>query len=677
MPKDRGFFGPDEVEALKDYTTKIGDPGVFPFTRGQHATMFNEALGGRLPVVRPFAGLGTPQATNKRFKEILRRGGTGLSVALDIVTLYGYDPIHPLARHQVGWDGVSVSTVQDMDILFRGIPIDRLSVSKTINAPAAQLYSMYRAVAEGRNIPAIKLSGTYQNDPYKEYGGGQNECLYPVDKGLRLAIDLIEHSAHYTPGINGISVSGYHYREARATAAQEGGLTLSGAKDCLRRCIERGLSPNMAASQISFFIDVHNDFFEEIAKMRAMRHRWAEITRDCGVTDPKAQGFRFHAQTAGRSLTRQQSKNNIVRVAFQCLAAVLGGARSIHPNSYDEVLCTPTEESLQVAIRTLQILFYETNILKWSDPLGCSPLLEQLTDEMYEKIKEVERSIDEFGGMEQAIDACFPQRMLHQSAIADQRCIVAREQKIVGVNIFEGGVKENEADFEEEIERRRRYEPEQIRAFREFIKSRSGRTANAAVDNIKQAAERGENMIPSLIDAAKSSVTLGEQCAALREVWGKYEEPADVSSPLTRKEALKITGGFLFSEPTRILLTKVGLDGHMVGINIFRDLFRAMGAEVISLGLRCTPEMIAKAAVEEDVDLIAASVLTGFAPDCFKDLKRCMKTAGRADIPIIGGGIMLQKHQKKLAQCGIKTFLPDTDYKEIIQVIREVVENDF
>lgn len=673
MPKERGFLRPEEV--LTDYLSKLNDPGAYPFTRGIYPTMYREGAGGKKPTLRQFAGHGTAEETNERFKTILALGGTGLSTAFDLPTLMGKDSDDALAEGQVGWDGVAIDTLADMEDLFAGIPLDRTTVSMTINAPAAVVLAMYIAAAEKRGFPRATLGGTTQNDILKEYIA-QKEWLFPVEKGVKLVVDTIEFCAREMPKWHPVSVSGYHIREAGSSAVQELAYTLADGAWYVRKTIERGLAPDTFAPRLSFFFDVHNNFFEEIAKLRAARRLWARIMRDqFGARDTKSLWCRIHAQTAGCTLTRKEPINNIVRVAYQALAALLGGVQSIHTNSYDEVICTPTEKALKIAIRTQQILLEETEICNWIDPLGGSWLVESLTDAIEEAALREMDAIEQFGGMEKAIAAYYPQRQIHAEALKDQRRVEDASRKIVGVNCYEDYAEEASdiADIAAELDTRKGFERRQRER---LIAVRRGRSADAvkrALNDLKRTAERDENLMPHLLEAVKAYATVGEISKALQSVWGAYREQESTSPRLRRDEIEKITGGAKFKRPVRVVLAKGGLDGHTRGIWILADLFRAMGAEVIYLGLHLSMEEIAKAAIEEGADFVGLSCLIGSPLALFSSLAEKLRAAGRSDIRIIGGGIVLPREQRHLEQeLGIgKIFLPDTPFADIVRYLIE------
>jgi len=656
--------------------------GEYPFARGIYPDMYRT----KKPTIRQFAGHGLATHTNERFKKIISLGGpqAGLSTAFDLPTLYGDDSDSRLSKWEVGWDGVAIDTLSDMENLFSEIPIDKLTVSMTINAPAAIIMAMYIAAAEKRGIYPSHLCGTIQNDILKEYIA-QNEYIYPLKHGMRLGIDLMEYSSRYMPKWHPVSISGYHIREAGSSAVQEVAYTHENGITYADALLKRGLKVEDFAPKFSFFFDVHNNFFEEIAKFRAARMLWAEIMHkkyrmpipdNYNLKDPKLQALwcRIHAQTAGCTLTRNQPMNNIVRVSYQALAALLGGAQSIHTNSYDEVLCVPTERSVKAAIRTQQILLEETGIPDFIDPLGGSELIECLTDKIYEEAKKEISIIESLGGMEDAIAESYPQRKIHEHSIEERR----KNNRIVGENIY---VDENEnlemeiTDIVEEVELRRGFEEEQKKRLFKVKKERSQSAMASAISSIKLAAERKENIMPVLIAAVKTQATLGEICGALRDVWGEADEAPNVSTSVSYKEALEITKGYKFPKPVRILMAKAGHDGHTRGFYILRDIFRAMGAEVIHLGLRASPEAIAKAAAEEDVQMVGLSAHIGYVPGFFKDLQENLKSFGRRDIEIIGGGIMLPQHERIIKEkLGIKKLFvpgPTSDFSHIIESLKE------
>ena len=685
MSPDKGFLTPDDFFAsalagldedarssfsklvTDHYREQIGDPGEFPFTRGVYSTMYR----GRKPTIRQFAGHGLATDTNERFKTVLRLGGTGLSTAFDLPTLMGRDSDDPISEGQVGWDGAAVDTLADMEDLFDGIPIEDITVSMTINGPAAIVLAMYFAMAQKRGIPLEQLGGTTQNDILKEYIA-QKEWLFPIEKGVDLVVDTMEFCAHQVPKWHPVSISGYHIREAGATAVQELAYTLADGAWYVRKAIERGMDVHEFAPRLSFFFDVHNDFFEEIAKLRAARRLWARIMRDeFGVTDARSQWCRIHAQTAGVTLTRKEPLNNIARVGLQALAAMLGGVQSLHTNSYDEVFSTPTENALKLALRTQQILQDESEITQWVDPLGGSWLIEELTDRLERQARQEIEAIDRLGGMEAAIELYYPQRSIHASAVRDQRAVESGDRKIVGVNVHQDSDDEgvDVAGLMDELKTRRGFEQRQIERLRRIKGQRSAVEVESALADLRRAAESGEKMMPSLIRAVSTYATVGEASRALQAVWGEYHE-LDVTSPgLSPQELLDVTQGKRFSRPVRFLLAKGGLDGHTRGIWILADLLRSMGAEVVYAGLHCSMREVAKAAVEEDVDAVGLSSHIGSPTVFYSRLKEELRHYGRDDILITGGGIMLPEDQRFLEEeLGVgPVFPPDTPLQEVVE----------
>jgi methylmalonyl-CoA mutase N-terminal domain/subunit len=503
--------------AAFDVNRQLGQPGEFPFTRGIHPTMYR----GRLWTMRQFAGFGSAADTNRRYKFLLEHGQTGLSVAFDFPTLMGYDSDHPRSEGEVGKCGVAISSLADMEDLFRGIPLDQVSTSMTINGPAAILFCFYVAAAEKQGVPIAKLRGTVQNDILKEYMA-QHAWVYPVEPALKVIVDMFEWSAQHTPLWNTISISGYHIREAGATAAQELAFTLANGFTYVERGVARGLDIDRFAARLSFFWDIHNDFFEEIAKLRAARRIWARHMRDrYRAKQPRSWMMRFHSQTAGVTLTAQQPLNNVVRVAYQALAAVLGGTQSLHTNSLDETLALPTEQSVQVALRTQQILAHETGIADVIDPLGGSHYIEALTDQLEREAEALFAEIASVGGVVRGIETGWFQRQIAQSAAAFQRKIEAGEQVIVGVNDF---LSESDhpveilkvSDDAEEGQRRR------MGALRA---ERDNALVERRLEELRQAGEADQNVIGPMLDCARAYCTLYEIRHALERVWGAYREP--------------------------------------------------------------------------------------------------------------------------------------------------------
>ena len=494
-----------------------GLPGVFPFLRGIHPTMYR----GKLWTMRQFSGFGTARDTNERYKFLLARGQTGLSVAFDFPTLMGYDSDHPRSEGEVGKCGVAISSLLDMEELFEGIPLDRVSTSMTINGPAAMLFCFYVAAAERQGVDIGKLQGTIQNDMLKEYMA-QHAWIFPVEPALKVIVDLFDWAATHTPNWNTISISGYHIREAGATAAQQLAFTLANGFCYVEHGLARGLDVDSFAPRLSFFWDVHNDFFEEIAKMRAARRIWAQVMRQkFGARNPRSWQMRFHCQTAGVSLAAQQPHNNIVRVAYQALAAVLGGTQSLHTNALDETLALPTEESVRIALRTQQILAYETGVPNVADPLGGSYYVEALTDGLEREAAGLFAEIEAQGGVVHAIETGWFQRQIAESAARFQGEVEQGRRVVVGLNDF---VEESEPPLEilrigNEAERLQRERMAVLRA------SRDQAAVDACLEALRQAAVEGRNVIPSMLDCARVYGTLFEIRHVLEQVYGTYREP--------------------------------------------------------------------------------------------------------------------------------------------------------
>jgi methylmalonyl-CoA mutase N-terminal domain/subunit len=512
-------YGPEHLEA-RGFTpeARLGAPGAFPFTRGPHRTMYR----GKPWTMRMFSGFGTPDDTNARFKYLLAHGQTGLSTAFDMPTLMGYDPDHPRARGEVGREGVSVATLADMRRLFADIPLDQVSTSMTINAPAVVVLAMYEALAEERGIDPARLAGTIQNDMFKEFIA-QKEWICGLGPHLRIVRDMLVHCTRRMPRWNTISVSGYHIREAGATAVQELAFTLADGIGYLQLGREAGLDIDAFAPRLSFFWDIHSDFFEEVAKLRAARRMWAHIVRDrFGAKDPRSWLLRAHAQTAGVSLVAQQPLNNVVRTSLQALAAVLGGVQSLHTNSYDETYALPTEQAATLALRTQQIIAEETGIPRVVDPLGGSYFVEALTDQMESEAERYLRHIDALGGMARAIEEGYPQREIAAAAYAHQRMVDAGERVVVGVNRYES----SEETAIPTLKIDPAVEPDQIDRIRVIRARRDGAAAQAGLDGVRRACEGEDNVMDAVLAAVKAEVTLGEVCQVFRDVFGEHRDPA-------------------------------------------------------------------------------------------------------------------------------------------------------
>ncbi|KPK75455.1 MAG: methylmalonyl-CoA mutase [Gemmatimonas sp. SM23_52] len=500
------------------YSEKLGFPGEYPFTRGPYTTMYRT----RLWTMRQFSGYGTAEETNQRYKYLLDHGQTGLSIAFDFPTLMGYDSDDPHSEGEVGVGGVAISSLADMETLFDGIPLKDVSVSMTINGPAMMLYCFLLATAEKQGVDLKELRGTIQNDILKEYMA-QHAWIYPPEPALKIIGDIFEWSSANAPKFNTISISGYHIREAGATAVQELAFTLKNGFTYVEQGIERGLDVDWFAPRLSFFWDVHNDFFEEIAKFRAARRIWARQMREgYGAKSPESWRLRTHAQTAGVSLMAQQPENNIARVAYQGLAAVLGGTQSLHTNALDETLALPTEKAVRIALRTQQILAYETGVANVIDPLAGSYYVEWLTDRMEEDAEAIFAEIDSMGGVVAGIEEGYFQRQIALSAERFQQEVESNQRIIVGVNEFTGG--NEEVDIETlkigpEIEEKQRARLTELRA------RRNGKQVQRALERLAEAAENDENIMPPMLDAVRAYATLGELRHALERVYGRFREP--------------------------------------------------------------------------------------------------------------------------------------------------------
>jgi len=503
---------------LKDfqYLKDLGFPGEYPFTRGVHASMYR----GRLWTMRQFSGFGTAEDTNKRYKYLLSHGQTGLSVAFHLPTLMGIDSNHPLAQGEIGKCGVAVDSLADMEILFNSIPLDKVSTSMTINAPAPVLWAMYIAVAEKQGLSPRVISGTIQNDILKEYIA-QKTYIFPPKPSMKLIVDTFEYGSKEVPRWNTISISGYHIREAGSTALQELAFTLRDGIEYVEWALERGLKIDKFAPRLSFFFNAHNDFFEEIAKFRAARRIWAEVMKKrFGARKPRSWWLRFHTQTSGVSLMAQQPYNNIVRVTLQALAAVLGGTQSLHTNSLDETYALPSEKAVTIALRTQQIIAHESGVANSIDPLGGSYLVEKLTKKMEEEAKAYIRKIDDMGSMVKAIELGFPQREIIESAYNYQRAVEKKEKIIVGVNAYQMEYEPIPIlQIDEAVTK------QQLARLKEVKKTRNNSLVKSNLADLKKAARDNLNLMPFILRCVKSYATLGEVIDALKEVYGQYQEP--------------------------------------------------------------------------------------------------------------------------------------------------------
>lgn len=502
--------------AQEDYMTEMGFPGEYPYTRGVQPTMYR----GRYWTMRQYAGFATAEESNRRYRFLLDQGQTGLSVAFDLPTQIGYDSDNQVAIGEVGKVGVAIDSLWDMETLFNGIPLDQVSTSMTINAPAAILLAMYMAVAENQGVSSEKLRGTIQNDILKEYSS-RGTYIFPPKPSMRIITDIFSYCVEKVPMWNTISISGYHIREAGSTAVQEVAFTLANGIAYVDAALEAGLEVDTFGPRLSFFFNAHLDFLEEIAKYRAARRLWAKIMKErFGARNPKSMMIRFHTQTAGCTLTAQQPKNNIVRVAFQALAAVLGGTQSLHTNSMDEALCLPSEEAVQIALRTQQLIANETGVADTVDPLGGSYYLETLTREIYERADEYIKKIDEMGGAVEAVEQGFIQREIQDSAYKYQREIEKEERVVVGVNRFQ--------TEEEKPTNLLRVDPEvrvgQIEQLRRLKSERDDEKVKQSLAALKAGAEGKDNLMPLILDAVRAYGTLGEISDVLRGVFGEYQQ---------------------------------------------------------------------------------------------------------------------------------------------------------
>jgi methylmalonyl-CoA mutase N-terminal domain/subunit len=502
------------------YMESLGLPGEYPFTRGVQPTMYRS----RLWTMRMFAGFGTPEQTNERFKYLLSQGQTGLSTAFDFPTLMGYDSDSPRSLGEVGMCGVAVDTLRDMEVLFDGIPLDKVTTSMTINGPAIVLLAFYIALADVRGIPRDKIGGTVQNDCLKEFIA-QHAWLVPPRPAMRIVTDMIEFCTTEVPKWNTVSISGYHIREAGATAAQELAFTLADGLGYVQWGVERGLDVDAFAPRLSFFLDVHNDFFEEIAKFRAARRLWAKLVKTrFGAKNPESMKLRTHAQTAGVSLTAQQPYNNVVRVALQAMAAVLGGTQSLHTNSLDETYALPTEDSVTIALRTQQIIAEETGVANTVDPLAGSYFVEWMTDKLEAEALEIIERIDSMGGIVEAVEKGYPQREIAASAYRFQRQLEAGERVMVGVNAYESESNTSNIPLlriDDEVQKT------QVANLKKVKESRDAARVASCLEAVRVAAAEGTNLMPPIIEAAKAYCTQQEICDVLRGVFGTYTDPAE------------------------------------------------------------------------------------------------------------------------------------------------------
>lgn len=508
-------YTPEDTESI-DYAESIGFPGIHPYTRGVQPTMYR----GKLWTMRQYAGFGTAKESNLRYKFLLEKGQTGLSIAFDLPTQMGYDSDHQMSLGEIGKVGVAIDSLADMEILFDGIPLDKVSTSMTINAPAAVLLAMYIAVAEKQGIPGDKLNGTIQNDVLKEYIA-RGTYIFPPKPSMKIITDIFAYCSKHVPKWNMISISGYHIREAGSTAVQEVAFTLANGIEYVKAALDSGLDVDGFAPRLSFFFNAHNDLLEEVAKFRAARFLWAKIMKErFNAKNPKSLMMRFHTQTAGSTLTAQQPDNNIIRVAVQTLAAVLGGTQSLHTNSRDEALALPTEHSVQIALRTQQIIAQESGVTNTIDPLAGSYYVESLTNTIVQKSEELIEKINKIGGMIQAVEKGFVQKQIQDSAYQYQRSIEENERIIVGVNQYKTPetVKPELLKVDPEIGEEQIVRLKKVKSERDNVRVASG------LDKIHNAVKNGDNIMPHIVEAVKTYATLGEICDVLRSEYGEYKE---------------------------------------------------------------------------------------------------------------------------------------------------------
>src|SRR3989344_1867791 len=671
MPKERGFWRPDEISV--EYKKDLGDPGEYPFTRGLYPEMYRR----RKPTIRQFHGEGLASQTNARSKKILAElellnEPLALSIAYHIVTLMRYVSDDPHAVAQVGWDGVAVDTLADVEELFADIPLDKVSVSKTINAVAAYMLAMHIVAAERNGFDRSILMGTTQTDILKEHAA-QKEYAVPEEAGLKLVIDMIEFCAREMPQWHPISISGYHIREAGATAAQEVAYTLGNGIEYVRGALARGLSIDSFAPKLSFFFDVHNDFFEEIAKLRAARKLWARIMKEkFGSIDNRSLWCRMHTQTSGFSLMREEPQNNIVRIALQSLAGHLGGQQSGHTNSYDEVWSVPTEEAVTVAIRTQQIIQEETGICDFPDPLAGSYLVERMTKDIEEAAEAEINRVEEMGGMLQALKVGYPQRQIHLSALAYDAKVEQGLIRRVGVSAK--AAQEPPEVTRAIISRRALHLREtQMERLAEVKRNRDRNAVAAALLEVREAAQRGENVMSALIEAARAYVTVGEIRTALQSVFGVHRE-REVFIPFPKNHHLfSLAQKYRLKRPLRVLLTNAGLDGHTRPLYELAGFLRNLGLDVILPGLHTSYIEDARRALQEDVQVVAVSTHVGDPIEFFGALIGELERIGKKDAVIIGGGIVDSVALGALHQMGVKYFVTgDESFERVAQVFAEI-----
>ncbi len=643
------------TEADLPIPAAIGLPGAYPFTRGVYSSMYR----GRLWTVRQFAGFGTADETNERFRYLLEHGQQGLSTAFDMPSLMGHDSDHPLALGEVGREGVAIDTLDDMQTLFEGIDVGEVSVSMTINAPAAIMLAFYVVAAERQGIGPDRLSGTIQADILKEYIA-QKEWCFPIDPAMRLLGDMVEWCSTDMPRWHPVSISGYHIREAGSTAAQELAFTLKDGLTYVEQAIERGLDVDDFAPRLSFFFNAQIDFFEEIAKYRAARRIWArELRETFGARNPKSWLMRFHTQTAGVSLTAQQPLNNITRTAIEALAGVLGGTQSLHTNSYDEALALPTEEAVQIALRTQQVIAHETGVANTIDPLGGSYFVESLTDRLEELAYDYFRRIDELGGMVEAVKQNFPQREIADASYELQTEIDAGDRVVVGVNRFQnhGDAEIRTLRIDPAVERKQLDRLQGVRA------RRDGRGVEDTLAGLRTNAARADHEPHA--GAARVRARPCERGRDHRRAAGRLGRV-----PRVPRLLMGAGGG----RKLRVVVAKPGLDGHDRGAKIIARALRDAGMEVIYTGLHQTPEQIVETVIQEDADAVGLSILSGAHMTLVPRIVALLRAQGVDDVIVTVGGTIPSHDIPELERLGVAAvFTPGAPLRDIIEFLQRSV----
>ena len=655
LPRER-LYGPASGAA----PDAIGEPGAFPFTRGLHPSGYR----GRLWTMRQYAGFGTAAESNRRYRYLLEQGTTGLSVAFDLPTQIGYDSDAPQAGGEVGRVGVAIDSLEDMETLLEGLPLDRVSTSMTINATASILLALYVAVARRRGIPEGALSGTIQNDILKEYVA-RGTYIFPPGPSLRLVTDVLAYGAAHVPKWNTISISGYHIREAGATAPQELAFTFANALEYVRAARQAGLDPDRFGERLSFFFACHSDFLEEVGKFRAARRLWARLMRErFGVENPKAQQLRFHVQTGGVTLTAQQPDNNVVRVALQALTAVLGGCQSLHTNAKDEALALPTEASARLALRTQQVIAFETGVADTVDPLGGAYAVEAATEAVENEALRVLDAIETKGGALRAIER--------------------GEIRVVGVNCFTEGEPSALVEGAHSVQKvDESAEREQIERLRAFRSRRGASEVEAALRGLRDALASGQNVMPPSIRAAHAGVTTGEWAGVLRDLYGDYRAPTGVAVSAAPAQDERLSGvrrevhklAEALGRPPKILIGKPGLDGHSNGAEQIAVRARDAGMEVVYEGIRLTPAEIVQSARDEGVHVVGLSILSGSHGVLVVDVLEGLRRAGLGGVPVVVGGIIPDDDAAKLVEAGVRrVYTPkDFDLNSILGEIAHLV----